>query len=502
MTTLLSGLPLLSGYNAVVDTPVNSATGDVAPDIFTKTNFNDQQLFLIARLRALIAQAQISNAVSAQPLIQPSAYVNSTAYVRGQSFSANSNNYTVMVGGTSAASSSPSFTNNALTTDGTVGCYYMGPAYTTSALAPTYTNVASGSKYTGVFWRNTNSTRPDGSSQISDTGNFWLTNSTWSETGSQNALISGTSGVTGAVSFMTDAPAFQIVCNGGTAPVAQVYVNGVPLTLGFGSLNTAGGAVGYLQLVFTSQTPRLITLEQNAGLNFYGVLMNDTISKVWAPRIANTVRVGVVGTSYVSGSAAHPVTPAMGIGPLVGKSLGCLDIYSDAKGSGSGYIATGGNGAFGIAARVNALIAYAPDVVIVTGGGINDSGAGATLATETAAVLAYITAVRAGLPKALMLMIGSEAGTTGPNSSIFNMELAVSNAVTTFNDPFCFYIPQSSTLAERAWISGTGTTAATNGSGNSDVYIYSDGTHPVQAGVSYLVMRHINGILSTLTSIV
>jgi hypothetical protein len=185
------------------------------------------------------------------------------------------------------------------------------------------------------------------------------------------------------------------------------------------------------------------------------------------------------------------------------KLLNCNDYWQDLFGAGSGYI--NGNNYF-LPTRFNAMVAYNPDVVVVAGGGINDAGGttNATFAQEQAAVTRYLLQVRAALPNALILVIGSEAGTTGPSANIFAMEAAVAAAVAflALNDPLTIYIPQSSTSAEKSWVSGTGTTAATNGSGNTDIYIGADGTHPVQAGCLYFSQQSANGIINVLNSLV
>ena len=81
------------------------------------------------------------------------------------------------------------------------------------------------------------------------------------------------------------------------------------------------------------------------------------------------------------------------------------------------------------------------------------------------------------------------------------MELAANQAVAAFGDPYTFFIPQSGTVAEKAWLSGTGTTAATNGSGNSDLYVGADGVHENQAGIYFLAQQHASGIIGVVNSI-
>lgn len=461
---------------------------------------------LITKMRAALAQAAISNPITAQPLIAPAAWVTATVYVKGMSVINAGNVYACLIGGTSAAA--PTLTTNVPIVDGGVTWYYMGPSFASAANAPTYSNVLAASKYTGNFWSNTANNRADGSAQIRDTTNFLITGSLVAETGTNNSVAQLFSGLQGStlmsISFMIDAPSFQIVHGNLGSSSAAIYVNGVPLSTAGGIGSSNGQSVNYAQLVFATRTPRLITIE---GLvQFHGVLVNDTTSKVWAPAFTNSVRLGIVGTSYLSGSALGPVMSPLGLGPQIGKLIGCLDCWTDGDGAGTGYVTTGGsNGNY--LTRLPSLVAYAPEMVIITGGGINDRQVGITAANEQAAVVTYLTALRAALPNALIIVVGSEAGASGPNSSVtpplgaFQMEAACLAGVQQFADPNTFFLPQSNTVAAKAWLSGTGTTAAPNNTGSSDNYVGVDGIHPNQAGFAYLAQQHavaISGLMNSL----
>lgn len=459
---------------------------------------------LVSKMRALLAQAQTGTATpaTAQPLITPPPWVLGTAYTKGLSVTNGGNNYTCITPGTSAGAGGPAGTGTGPITDNTVQWYYMGPSFASAANAPTYANVLVANRYVaGNFWSNTACTRNEGASQIRDTSNFRVTGTTFTETGGQNSITGNGNAVLMSVSFMTDAPQLQIVCGSSTTYI-QVYVNGVPVTLGYGGLQTTPLSV-YWQLVFPTgpPTPRLITVEIGAVFSFYGVMTNDLTSKVWAPYLSNSFRMAIVGTSYIAGSPWHPVTQSLGWGSLTAKLLNCSDIYQDVTGAGSGYIAPGGSGNFSTPSRLTALAAYNPDLVVIAGGGINDRAVGGiTLAIEQAAVRAYLLQVRAILPAAIIMVIGSEAGSTGPQAAIFTMEAAAAAAVAALNDVNTVFIPQSNVSAQKAWISGTGTVAAPNTTGNSDLYISTDGIHPVQAGCLYLSQQSANGVINQINS--
>jgi hypothetical protein len=84
--------------------------------------------------------------------------------------------------------------------------------------------------------------------------------------------------------------------------------------------------------------------------------------------------------------------------------------------------------------------------------------------------------------------MGSWGAATGPSAAELAAEAAVQAAVTQFNDNLTFFCPWS-TDPYGAWVNGTGKVNATNSSGNSDVYVSSDGKHPGTAGHLYIAGR-------------
>lgn len=466
------------------------------------TSYSEYTKRVIDRLRVLSAQAAVSNPVTAQPLIAPSAWVAATVYKPGQSVVNGGNCYIALIGGTSAGSGGPAGTGNAAIVDGTVTWYYDQPSFSSNANAPTYTPATSASVVgsSGNFWSNSASSFNAGAAQIRDTSKFLLNCALWTETGgTQNTLTTNNQAQNPTVSFVTDAPLFAIVANGGSQWNSTIYVDGVPLTLGFGSATPISGSQFYHQLQFATRKARVITYEMLNQQQFYGVLCSDKISKVYQPSYPNTVCTAIVGTSYIGGSNQHPVTNSLGIGEQIGKLLGCNDCFVDSLGSGTGYVSAGSNGTF--LSRLPNIVAYAPDLLIVTGGGINDRNAGATAASEQAAIQTYIAAARVALPKAVIIVVGAESGATGPAANVFTMEASANAAVLNQRDPNTFYISQSDVSGATAWLSGTGTTAATNASGNSDLYVGVDGIHPVHAGTYYLAKRHAQAIYNLIGSL-
>lgn len=464
---------------------------------------------VVTKLRAAIAQALTTNPATAQRLIAPLAWVAATAYARGQAVTNGGNEYCCIVAGTSAGAGGPTVTTTGAIVDNTAQWYYMQPSAASSPLAPTHTNVVAASKYTGTYWTHTANTRNDGTVNVLDDSNFLITGGPVTATGTNNSLVGSTVSTNFQVSFMTDAQSFQIETTGTGNPVFSIYINGAPMTLGYGSVNTNAQSVNYAQLVFATKAVRLVTVEIAAGSAFWGVLSNDKTSKVWAPYLSNSVRTVVTGSSFISGSGQHPVTQSLGWGALMAKLLNMIDYWQDNTGGGTGWIANnaGAGFPFGAQQRLAPIVAYNPELLIFAGGGINDSaflvnGVAVTVAQEQAAVTTALQAYRAALPNALILVIGAEAGAKGPSAAIFNMELACQQAIAALGDPNTFFIPQSYASAQKAWVSGTGTTAAPNTSGNSDIYIGADTTHPVQAGVFYYSQQSANGIINVINSLI
>jgi hypothetical protein len=152
----------------------------------------------------------------------------------------------------------------------------------------------------------------------------------------------------------------------------------------------------------------------------------------------------------------------------MGQKLG-WDVWPSGLG-GTGYTQPGAFVAF--QARVQAdVIANSPDVVVVAGG-LNDDLAG----LGDAAALLYST-IRAGLPSARLIVLSPWA----PRSIDVAAKTAALAAAAA--NAGALYVDTTS------WYTGNGDAAGPNGSGNSDIYVGPDQTHPTQGGHDYLGTR-------------
>lgn len=457
----------------------------------------------VRRFRDSISAALVKNALANQPLIAPAAWVISTAYVPGQAVTNGGNVYICITGGTSAGAGGPTTTVAGTITDNTVAWFYAGPSFSSASNAPTSLAVTT-TAYTGTYYRTTTGTYPIGSSQVSDSSNFFVSGGKVTETGQNNGfgMVAQTApapnGALMLVQFMCDAKQLQIHIAQTISPGVTIYVDQndgaglVPLTLGISGVNAS--SQNYYQIVWPTAKPRMYAVEVSslpAVYGFLGVVLNENASKVWAPTNPNRYRMMLVGDSWFIAATTYPVSNSLLISSQIAKLIGCTDFVIDGEG-GSGYVAAGTGSVFGSPQRLALLAAMAPDVVLIEGG-TND--AGAALAVEQAAVLAYLQSIRALLPNAVIIVSGCNTNNSGPSANAFTIELAISNAVTAFNDPRTFFYPFSATTAAKAWLSGTGTTAATTGTGNCDLYIAGD-AHPTYQGAAYVAYRTANAIRS------
>ncbi len=110
-----------------------------------------------------------------------------------------------------------------------------------------------------------------------------------------------------------------------------------------------------------------------------------------------------------------------------------------------------------------------------------------TAALIAAAALAAWQAMRAAYPKALIFVGGLWAGAKNQRATTLATEAAVAAAFASWGDSNAYYIPINADLPP--WTTGTGNSNATNGTGNSDLYIASDATHPNDAGHQHHARR-------------
>ena len=256
---------------------------------------------------------------------------------------------------------------------------------------------------------------------------------------------------------------------------------------------TAGfGSYGYQKITFTSAKPRLIEFRMIGGL--VGLYVKKPY-RCWKPKPDINPGIAVVGDSWVTptvlsdtaaGNAAGD-TYLPGIYQRMAALLGITKLVTDGIG-GTGYLSPGGsNLPYGNSTRKAWVQAVAPDVLIVHGGGINDLYNGYSMAATQQAMIDYFTWAHSVLPNAkLVFMEGQYAPLAGFSSQVANMITLRQNVQSALAGVVPVYFVD--VITTRAPINGTGYVTAANGSGNSDIYIGSDQSHPTVRGNQYI--RH------------
>jgi lysophospholipase L1-like esterase len=259
---------------------------------------------------------------------------------------------------------------------------------------------------------------------------------------------------------------FEVNCISGTCGL-NFIVNGQYVSYTVTQPGISG--VAYVTLDFTSaggRATRDISMEvQNADMIKMSIGATETISK---PQ-GTVRRIAIVGDSLTASGGM--LFNFMGYAQILPDMLGIRDVWNLGVG-GTGIIATGGQ--LACPARISDLVAANPDVIVLACGR-NDTGS--TTGAVTAAELAWLQAVRADFPTTPIIVFATWGNTALATEQA--TETAMQAAVTQFADPanLTWFIPMANATAGPAF-TGTGYQGATTGSGNSDVYIYTDGVHP------------------------
>lgn len=304
---------------------------------------------------------------------------------------------------------------------------------------------------------------------------------------------------TGTVStyrMMTDADELVVYMYG--APfVSDLFVDGRPYASNpWAPAATAGqGSYGWQKFTFTSAKPRLIELRQTAGL--VGIYVKKPY-RVWKPPPDPNPSIAVVGDSWVLPTVLSATTTGNetgdtylpGIYQRMAALLGITKMVSDGIG-GTGYLAPGGsNLPYNEASRLSWISTVNPDVLIVHGGGVNDfaNAANWTVQQVTDAAVSYFKEARRRLPNAkLVFMEGNYTPYANFANHVSDMIALRQNVQSQLNDAGveAYYIDVVTT---RPPLNGTGYVTATNGSGNTDIYVGSDQAHLTTRGNQYI--RH------------
>ena len=287
------------------------------------------------------------------------------------------------------------------------------------------------------------------------------------------------------VEFVTDAPVVEInYLPASIVANTSVVVDNQYVTAKTGTVPGATGS-RIIRLDFTAQANRAardirFRTRGPAGFGRVAVKATDSVSP---PDVSDIVTVAVTGDSYTEGQGlTSNINPYGGWSSVFGDLLGWRDIRQVAVGS-TGYLQNGGT-----RSTVRQQIpnwGFVPDAIVVAAG-TNDQGNFTDNAIAAEAILAW-RAMRAAAPYAPIFVVGPWAKQTGPSAAYKATETALNAAFLSWGDSNSYWIPMCTDPSP--WQTGTGNVGATNGTGNGDFYLASDGVHPIDAGHGYIGRR-------------
>ena len=292
-----------------------------------------------------------------------------------------------------------------------------------------------------------------------------------------------------AIEFVTDAPTFEVELDpyrqqaGVKVIVDGVYASKTPTLL------TTGGATAFLTLAFGSRARRHIRVE--TADFFYGVRTTpiDTVSP--APTAPDAVKAVMLWDSYgVGGGLPSPTDLTIAIPLILAHRIGAKDMRAPAIGGTGMLVSVVSSVTYNtFRQRLPGMSTYSPSAdVVFAPMSLNDVYSGFTSAQIAAEAALLYPAIRAAYPDAFIVATGVSPKNSGPAANYTGAEAAVAAAFSAWADPFSAFIPVAT--AASPWLTGTGTVAATNASGNCDVYLNSDAVHPAgEAGAAYYAGR-------------
>jgi len=420
-------------------------------------------------------------------LIAPPAWQANTAYVIGNVVTNAGNMYICAEAGTSATAGGPIGTGAAVVADGTAYWLYYGAPPVVASPSPTVSqNTAVPAALTASYPADISGALAPQYQLLGSYAGFVNWDGYLPTLQAHSEYVSNAENVPG-VRFVTDAPQFTIQGVGGSNGGFQILVDGQLLYPG--AIQSTGKAPNmFLTVDFTNAGGRkartISVFSLGGGQGFYGVYV-DPASTVSAPP-AITSRACVFGDSYTAGGGSGDY--GMPVAPLdtwpnraLRGVLGFDDVWSFAVG-GTGYLAATANlGA--ILANSGNQANIATCTLIVVNEGTNDQ-AQYTPAQIQAAVTTDLQTLRSLVPTAPIVVTGIWGGASGPSALLIAAEQAIQAGVEAVGDSNTYFVPIST--ATPPWMTGTGTVAAPNGTGNADTCM-GPSSHPTATCEAYFM---------------
>jgi lysophospholipase L1-like esterase len=291
--------------------------------------------------------------------------------------------------------------------------------------------------------------------------------------------------------FMCDRDRVQLfMAPAGAGNTFEVYIDGKrQSSTPFAFVTSAGQ---YVTIVVPGgvHRPRLFEVVTDAGIS---LVATSKPGKIWKPGPPVGPKVLVVGDSFCQPTVSantgtgYATTRTEGIYQNIAPLLGLPDVLCQGLG-GTGWLRTNG-ASQNYRTRIPALLTtFAPDVLVVHGGGLNDLVNGFTVDQVRDQVIAAMTEFREARPGMKLVFVegiappGATPGTINPQYvSISSQARAALTSVGVY------WIDVATTSP---WINGAGNVNAVNADGeNANVYVGGDNIHPTAAGHIYIRER-------------
>jgi hypothetical protein len=277
------------------------------------------------------------------------------------------------------------------------------------------------------------------------------------------------------VKFWSDAPKLQlqVTPDASSNGAIRLIVNGQQvLKAGFPISTNV-----FQSFDFGSRKPRYYEIEMQYATTVRAIRV-DSLSRIWRGKNKGDIRAAITGDSHTEGASGQPTTIWSGCSAVMARLLGINDMRIRSVG-GTGYLAAGSRTI--IRTQMDSWITDGVYDLVAFMGGYNDVAlSGPSVVAEA---LACWQKARAAQPNALIVVGGIFGAATGPSAGTITLETSIKAQFDAWGDNFSVFIPIST--ADEPWEFGTGKTTATNGTGNSDLYVFSDGIHYVAAGHEY-----------------
>lgn len=254
----------------------------------------------------------------------------------------------------------------------------------------------------------------------------------------------------------------------------------------------------YMKILWTSRAMKKYKVVSGvASEGIYGITTDSGIDTISTGNLAKQKAKRLLWLSDSYGNTRVPDTSVAELKynqeqtlyNIVGEGIGCQYSYG-LPSAGGGYVAVG-NGTILTMLTLNPITEVQIDYVIIAAG-FNDRSS-ATATVSAVCLLAWQKA-RSLYPYATIIIVTAWQDRDSSTFTTAN-EAAYLSQFAAWNDANSVLIQPMSSEAFK-WVSGSGYTGTTNGSGNSDFYISTDSTHPSPNGVTYFADKLITSIIA------